>query len=365
MLQLWQTIDLFGKIGGTRAAWQAALGSDFESWSALLQPRGTVDSIEDPDCPSEVLELEKPPTGDFIAFSTAIPSHRPPLRVPRSSCVRLLPDLRALAAMLAGKLAFDAAESPRWSETCFHEIGTFACGRDNPRPVHLFIPDSRSRQPVMKAGICGIPRAIVLIPVSIGYTADVAALAAKHDVHVRVLATAAGLEKLSIAPSKRPPRGKRTASRNQLFTPKKDWRWGDLLIVMKRDGLLFSIRGEEAYQTWAQLRMKPIHGGETNKTLALIGRLANGGRITQRRSDENDRQQISVARKLLVDLIGIQGNPFKKCSDGWGAEFRVDGSMARKQVATWEADDDDEEIRLDAPKSTFDPMEDNYRTFRT
>lgn len=365
MLQLWQTIDLFGKIGATRAAWQAALGDDFETSSAFLQPRGTVDSIEDPDCPSEILELEKPPTGDFIAFSTAIPAHRPPLRVPRSSCVRLAPDLRTLAAMLSEKLGFDAAEAPRWSDTCLHEIGTLPCGRENPRPVHLFIPDSRSRQAVMKAGICGLPRAIVLIPVSIGYTSDIAELAAKHDVHVRVLATTAGLEKLSIAPSKRPPRGKRSPTRNQLFTPKKDWQWKDLVITMRRDGLNFSIRGEEAFQSWAQLRMKPIHSGETNKTLALIGMLANGGRITQRRRDDTERQQISVARKLLVDLIGIHNDkPFKKCSDGWAAEFRVDGSVARKQVTAWEADDNEEEIRFDAPRSVFDADEEGYHNFR-
>jgi hypothetical protein len=365
MLQLWQTIDLFGKIGATRAAWQAALGGDFEAWSALLQPRGTVDSIEDPDCPSEILELEKPPTGDFIAFSTAIPAHRPPLRVPRSSYVRLAPDLRALSAMLAKKLGFDAAESPRWSDTCFHEIGSLSSDRDNPRPVHLFIPDSRSRQAVMKAGICGMPRGIALFPVSTGYTSEVAALAAGHDVHVRVLATTAGLEKLSIAPSKRPPRGKRSPARNQLFTPKKDWQWKDLVITMRRDGLNFSIRGEDTFQAWAQLRMKPVHDNEINNTLGLLGRLANGGRITQRRSDDAERQQVSVARKFLVDLIGIKGNPFKKFSDGWGVEFRVDGAMARQQVTAWEADDEDEEIRFDDPKSTFDPSEDSYRTFRT
>lgn len=365
MLQLWQTIDLFGKTGATRAAWQTALGEDYETWSPFLQPRGTVDTIEDPDFPDEILELEKPPAGDFIAFSTAIPAHRPPLRIPRSHCVRLTPDLRVLAAMLSEKLGLEATESPRWSDNCLHEIGILACGRENPRPVHLFIPDSRPRQAVMKAGICGIPRAILLVPVSIGYTSDIAELAARHDVHVRVLATPAGLEKLSIAPTKRPPRGKRVTTRNQLFTPKKNWQWKDLIIAMSRDGLNFSIHGEDVFQTWTQLRMKPIHEGEINKTLDLLGRLANGGRIAQRRSDTTDRQQISVARKFLVDLIGIKGNPFKKFSDGWGVEFRVDGTTARRQVAAWEADDEEEEIRFDAPKSTFDPGDDSYRTYRT
>lgn len=365
MLKLWQTIDLFGKIGATRAAWQAALGRDFDAWSAFLLPRDTVDTIEDPDFPGEILELEKPATGDFIAFSLTIPAHRPPLRVKRSSCVRLAPDLRVLAALLAKKLGFDAAESPRWSDTCFHEVGSLVSDRDNPRPVHLFIPDARSRQAVMKAGICGMPRGIALLPVATGYTAEVAALAAERDVHVRVLSTTAGLEKLSIAPAKRPPRAQRSPTRNRLFTPKKDWQWKDLVITMRRNGLNFSIQGEEVFQSWTQLRMKPLHDHEINNTLGLLGRLANGGRITQRRSDDAERQQVSVARKFLVDLIGIKGNPFNKFSDGWGVEFRVDGTMARKQVTAWEADDDDEEIRFDSPKSTFDPYEDNYRTFRT
>jgi hypothetical protein len=365
MLKLWQTIDLFGKVGATRAAWQAALGDDFDAWSGFLQARDTVDSIEDPDFPGEILELEKPATGDFIAFSTAIPAHRPPLRVKRSQCVRLAPDLRALAALLAGKLGFDAAESPRWGDTCFHEVGSLLLDRDNPRPVHLFIPDARSRQAVMKAGICCAPHGIVLLPVAAGYTSEVAALAAERATHVRVLATAAGLEKLSISPAKRAVRAKRIPTRNRLFTPKKDWEWKDLVITIRRDGLHFGIRGDEVFQSWAQLRMRPVNGGEINSTLALLGRLANGGRITQRRRDVNERQQVSVVRRFLKDLIGIKDDPFKEFSDGWGVEFRVDGATARKQVAKWESGDNNEEFRPDAPRSAFDPFEENYSTFQT
>lgn len=366
MLRLWQTIDLFGKTGATRAAWKAALGDDFEAWCGFLQPRGTVDSIVDPEFPAETLELDKPATGDFIAFSMAFPAHRPPLRVKRSECVRLAPDLRALGRFLAEKLGFDAAESPRWSDTCFHEVGSLPSERDHPCPVHLFIPDARSRQAVMRAGICGIPRGIALLPVASGYSSGVAALAAERDVHVRVLATTAGLERLSIAPPAKTVRRKGKPVRQPIFTPKKDWRWRDLVIVMKREGLHFFIRGEDCFRTWAQLKMKPVMAGQTNNTLAILGRLANGERLTQRRADVNSRQQISEARRFLTELIPIRNDkPFKKFSDGWGAEFRVDGTVARQQVAAWEAGDDDEEFRPDAPKSTFDPYESNYRTVQT
>lgn len=362
MNKLWQTIDLFGKIGATRSAWQNEWSDDFDAWSAFLQPREMVNTIEDPEFPGEILELEKSPAGDFIAFSTAIPSHRPPFSMPRSACVRHTPNLERISAMLANKLGFDAMESPRWSETCFHEIGALMSGRENPIPVHLFIPDSRSRQAVMKAGICERPQSIVLIPVSTGYTSDIADLANRHDVHVRVLSTTAGLEKLSITPSAKPVRGKSQPTRNRIFTPKKHWQWSDLLISMSRDGLNFKIQGEEVSQTWKQLKMRPHHGGQANKTLSLIGKLANGGRITQRRSDETERKQISDARKFLVDLIGIQGKPFTKYSDGWAAVFRVDGSIATKQVKEWEADDDTEEIRYDSPRSVYENEIHRYRT---
>ncbi|MBN8457331.1 MAG: hypothetical protein J0M04_05770 [Verrucomicrobia bacterium] len=366
MLKLWQTIDLFGKVGATRAAWQAALADDFDAWCGFLQARDTVDSIEDPDFPGEILELEKPSTGDFIAFSTAIPAHRPPLRVNRSLCVRLAPDLRALAALLAGKLGFEAAESPRWSDSCFHEVGSLLLDRDNPRPVHLFIPDARSRQAVMKAGICCAPHGIVLLPVAAGYTSEVAALAAERATHVRVLATRTGLDRLSIAPPTRSVRGRKNPVRTPLFTPKKGWRWKDLTIVMRSDGLQFAIRGEARFQSWAELRMRPVMSGQPNATLDILGRLANGERLTQRRADVNARQQISEARQFLKELIPIRDDdPFKKFSDGWGVEFRVDGTAARKQVAHWEAGDDDEEFQPDAPRSAFDPSEENYRTFQT
>ncbi len=365
MNKLWQTIDLFGKVGATRAAWQNEWSEDFDAWSKFLQAREIVNSIEDPDFPCEILELEKSTTGDFIAFSTAIPAHRPPFRVPRSSCVRHVPNLQVLSTMLADKLGFDAVETPRWSDTGFHQIGTFLSDRANPRAIHLFIPDSRPRQVVMKVGICSYPQSITLIPVSAGYSSEVADLALKNDVHVRVLSTKAGMEKLSITPSKQPPRGKRMPTRDRIFTPKKNWKWSDLTISMGREGLHFKICGEEVIQSWKQLRMKPTHGGQINKTLALIGKLANGGRITQRRSDETERKQISDARKLLVDLIGIQGKPFKKCTDGWAAEFRVDGTIARKQVTEWEANDEHEEISFDSPRSVFDKEQDGYHKFMT
>lgn len=217
----------------------------------------------------------------------------------------------------------------------------------------------------MQAGICGIPGGIALLPVSAGYTSEVAALAAKHDVHVRVLATTAGLDRLSIAPAKRAVRAKRSSVRNRLFTPKKHWRWKDLVITVRSGGLHFRICGEEAFQTWAQVAMRPMQQGEITKTLDMLGNLANGGRITQRRSDVNERQQVSVARRFLKDLIGLKDNPFKKFSDGWGVEFRVDGTVARKQVAAWEAEDEDEEVRPDAPRSVFDRSEANYRTVET
>lgn len=367
MLPFWQTIDLFGKIGAARAAWQAALGEDLDTWSPLLQARGTVDSMEDPDYPGQILELEKPTTGDFVAFSTAIPSHRPPLRVPRVSCVRLVPSLSALSTFLADKLGFTAAESPRWSGTCLHEIGTYHSGSDNPRPVHLFIPDSRNRHSLIMAGVSAVESAIVLLPLSVGFDNAVKALATRQDVHIRVLTTASGLHKLSIAPPPRRTANRKNPARTPIFTPKSHWQWRDLRIVIKTDGLGFHIHGEEGFRTWKELAMRPLVSGQPSSTLRILSDLANGRRISQKRGDDNERQQISTTRKFLTGLIPIHNDkPFKKFRDGWGADFRVDGSVARQQVATWEAEDDEpEEIRYDTPRSVLDATADGFHNFQT
>jgi hypothetical protein len=355
MLPFWQTIDCFGKLGAPRASWQIALGGDFPAGSDLLRACDTVDSIEDPDFPGEILDLEETDTGDFLGFSGAIPSHRPPILLERQLCVRLVPDLRALAHLLGTKLGFSPDPSPRWDGSCFHEIGTFTSERDNPRSVYLFIPDARPRQLTMTAGICGVGAGIVLLPTHGGFTREVVALAAGHDVHVRVLTAPSGMEKLSIAPPRRSPRGSGKTTRTPIFTPKDGWQWKELTIAIERDGLRFRIRGEECFQTWTQLKMKPIMGGRRNNTLDLLGRLARGERITQRRNDVTARQQVSVARKFLKELIPIGDNPFKEFSDGWGIEFQMDGTASRKQVAEWESEDDDEEFSLDRHAAGIDP----------
>jgi hypothetical protein len=362
MHRFWQTIDQFGKLGASRAAWQTEWGDDYEKWSVFLKARGTVDTIEDPDCPGEILELEKPPTGNFIGFSTATPSHRPPLSISRAMCARLVPDLSALATMLADNLGFCAAEAPRWSDNCFHEIGSYHSGNDNPLPTYLFLPDSRSRHSLILAGLSSMESSILLLPIAAGFDGVVKALAIKNDIHIRVLSTAAGLHHLSIATPPRGNKNKKTRARSPIFTPKKSWEWKDLSIVINRDGLEFSICGEKSERKWAELGMRPIFSGKPNKILQILSQLANGGRLSQRRRDVNERQQISEARSFLKELIPIKDDdPFHKFSDGWGAIFRVDGSNSRQQVKKWEAADPKEEpIRYDTPRSVFDPTEEGF-----
>ena len=366
MRRLWLAIDRFGRIGAPRASWIAELGDGFAEWSGLLRPCDTVDSIEDPDFPGHILDLEGADDGRFLGYSREVPSHRPPMLLERAMCVRLVPDLRALAGLLALKLGFEAAPSPRWSGSGFHEIGWLPSEKENPRPVHLFIPDARCRQAALKAGVCGIPRSIALLPSPIGYTSDIAALAGHHEIQVRVLSTQTGLTKLSISPPRGSVPGRRKTKRAPLLTPKAGWQWKHLILSIERDGLRFRIHGEEAFQTWAELRMRPVSTRHPNKILDILGRLANGERITQRRADVNARQQVSVARQFLKDLIpNMPGNPFHNFIDGWGVEFQVDGAVGRKQVAEWENGDVHEEIRLDSPRAQFDRYEGNFRTFQT
>ena len=355
MLRFWQTIDLLGVPGAPRVSWQDALGDGFEAWQPLLRACDTVASMLDPEFPGEVLDLEETHTGDFLGFSRAIPSHRPPLAVKRDHCVRLVPNLRTIAQFVGQKLGFTPETSPRKSAFGFHEIGCYTSEKDDPRSVHLFIPDSRDRQSALQSGIVGAKTGIVLLPTSAGFTHEVGRMAADLDVHVRVLATAGGLDRLSTAPPKRSGRLSGKPTRAPIFTPKEDWQWKELTLTIERDGLRFQIRGEHSFQPWAALKLKPIMAGRQNETLKLLGHLANGRRITQRRSDVTARQQVSVARKFLQELIPIRDNPFRKFSDGWGIEFRVDGATARKQVAQWEADDEPEDFSPDRQTSAIDP----------
>lgn len=342
MRKFWQSIDRFGQVGTTRLTWSTTLGDDFAAWGKLLRPRDTVDSIEDPDFPGHVLDLEEQPDGSFLAFSREIPSHRAPLPVPRAQCVRLVPDVRAIAAFLAPKLGFQAAcRSRRGRHDAVHEIGRLDSERSQSRAVNLFIPDSRPREAALKAAVCEVPDSILLLPTGTGYEADVVALAERMGVEIRVLTTARELQDLSIAPARRTKR--RASKRTPLFTPKPGQEWKHLSITIEKEGLRFQLAGTSRFQTWDELRIRPTSSGEPHRFVTMLAEQATGVRYTQRRNDTGTRKRITDLTCFLRGIVELPGKPFRKFEDGWGLLCPVDDKLARRQVANWEAEDDEDD----------------------
>lgn len=363
MRTILREIDRIGRSGAPRSHWQGVLGEGFEKWSSLLNPRGIAATIQDPDFPEEVLDLEWTSHEHFTGYSQSFPAHRAPLRIPRGDCVILAPNLCAISSFLSEALRFDKIENPRWSDNCFHQIGTLKSIKCDTRFVYLFIPDSRPREAMMQAGISNVPGGIVLLPISRGYTPDLKILADRHNVSIRVLDTKCGLDSLPITHAANSVRRSRKSVRPPIFNPKKHWEWKDLTIEIRKDGLHFFIHGESHFGTWTDLRMRPLTKGSTNETIALLGDLANGKRLTQRRTDVNSRKKISDARLLLTSLIPIStGDPFEKFLDGWGAKFRVDGSSAKHAVSRLERHDKDRIVRPDQPHNVFEYPDSGFTT---
>ncbi len=73
--------------------------------------------------------------------------------------------------------------------------------------------------------------------------------------------------------------------------------------------------------------------------------LAGGRHNLQRRSNENERQQISRARKILCDLFPLPGDPFHNFTDGYGILFHVEVSAVQRTTRAW---DDTEHVDEDA-----------------
>jgi len=340
-MRFWQCLDQLGRLGAVRASWQKELGDEFAECQPLLRASDLAYSIEDPQWPGQILELEPQEDGSFLGFSQVIPSHRPPLAFKREDCIQLVPNLKGIADCLGRKLGFTPAEQPNWSQDAVHEIGSFDVDPGDPRPVHLFVPNLNPREATIKSAIRDVESSILLLPTRGGFTQDVSTLAAKYDVRIIVLNSAKGLEKLSIAPARSKPRGADKRTVPPMFTPKTDWSWTDLTLSIELEGLRCRIHGEERTRPWVDMNIRLRHGRHPTRLLKILGDLGKGNRLTQRRGDVNDRKAISDVRRFLrTYVMPLDEDPFHEFEDGWGIKFIVNDQIGRRQVKTIE----DEEI---------------------
>ena len=361
MTRFWQWLDQLGRLGTVRASWHAALGDEFADCQPLLRASDVVFSIEDPEWPGQILELEPQEDGSFLGFSQEIPSHRRPLAFKRGECVRLVPNLKGIAGFLGRKLGFTPADQPKWGQGAVHEIGSFDVKPGDPRPVHLFVPNLNPREASIKAAICDVESSILLLPTRAGFTQDVNTLAAKFAVRIIVLNSARGLEKLSIAPARSKIRGTKKKTVPPMFTPKAGWGWTDLVLSIERDGLRCRIHGDERIQPWDVMDIRLRHGRHPTRILRILGDLGMGKRLTQRRSDVNDRRAISDVRKFLKTYVmPMADDPFHEFKDSWGIEFTVNDRIGRRQVASMEEDEVADSPDEDSPftyQDDIDPEE--------
>ena len=340
-MRFWQCLDHFGRLGAVRASWHKELGDEFPECLPLLRAAEVAFSIEDPEWPGYILDLEPQEDGSFLGFSQEIPSHRPPLAIKREECIRMVPNLNGIADFLGRKLGFKPADQPNWSQGAVHEIGSYEVQPGEEIAVHLFIPNLNSREASIKAALCDVEFSILLLPTSGGFTQDVITLAAKFDVRVIVLGSAKGLEKLSIAPPRNKSRGATKKSVPPMFTPKADWSWKDLMLSIELEGLRCRIHGVERIRPWSDMGIKLRHGRHPTRLLQILGDLGMGKRLSQRRSDVNDRKAISDVRIFLKTYVmPLNDDPFHEFEDGWGIKFTVNDQVGRRQVKTIE----DEEI---------------------
>jgi len=348
--KFWQTLDLLGVEGAPRLAWKSELGDDFPKFEGFLRPRQVVDSILDPEVPGQILDLEEREDGDFDAFSRAIPAHRRPLRIARPDAVRLVPDIAAVAAHIAPTLGFAAQNARPTRIGNFHELGALNLPRQQPRPVFLFLPSARPRPLALKESLLAIESAVVLLPTAVGMAFELRQVASAREIEIRILATD---KELSLAP---PVRGTaRKPARPPLITPPPESEWKHLTLVFEADGIRARLRGQERFATWKELGFKAFARGKLQGPLKILSTLAGGRHILQRRSNENERKQISRARKILCDLFPLPGDPFHKFSDGYGILFHVELSAAHRTARAWEDTEQDDEDALPTGAGQFNP----------
>lgn len=360
-MRYWQCLDHFGRLGAVRASWHKELGDEFPECLPLLRAADVAFSIEDPEWPGYILDLEPQEDGNFLGYSQEIPSHRPPLAFKRDECIRMVPNLKGIADFLGRKLGFKPADQPKWNQGAVHEIGSYEIQPGEEIPVHLFVPNLTPREASIKAALCDVESSILLLPTSGGFTQGVITLAGKFSVRIVVLGSAKGLEKLSIAPARNKIRGTAKESVPPMFTPKAEWSWKDLMLSIELEGLRCRIHGDERTRPWSDMGIRLRHGRHPTRLLKILGGLGMGKRLTQRRGDVNDRKAISDVRIFLKTYVmPLNEDPFHEFEDGWGIKFTVNDKIARRQVKTIEAEEIADRSDENSPftyQDDIDPVE--------
>lgn len=330
--------------------WMDELGEAFPSLEGFLRSCQPVDSLPDQDFPGRILDLEEREDGDFDAFSREIPAHRSPFKIARGSVIRLIPEIAAISDALARKLGFISHDAAPARTGNFHELGSLHLPRQQPRPVFLYLPSARPRPIALKEGLLGIESAVILLPTGNGINFELRQIANARDLDVRILETD---KDLSIAPAAREQ--KRKSDRPPLLTPLAGWEWKHLTLIFENDGLRVRIHGTERFASWKELGIRLFNRGRIQGPLQVLVKLAKGEHISQRRRDENERQQISRARKLLRQLIPLTGDPFHKFADGYGIRFHVEIPEARKRARAKETLEEADEDESSGRSNRLDP----------
>ena len=111
----------------------------------------------------------------------------------------------------------------------------------------------------------------------------------------------------------------------------------------------------------SHMNIRLRHGRHPTRTLQILGDLGMGKRLTQRRSDTNDRKAISDVRIFLKTYVmNSNEDPFHEFEDGWGIRFTVNDKIGRRQVKTFEEEESADMSDEDSPfiyQNDIDPAE--------
>ena len=93
-------------------------------------------------------------------------------------------------------------------------------------------------------------------------------------------------------------------------------------------------------QPWDVMDIRLRHGRHPTRILQILGDRGLGKRLTQRRSDVNDRRAISDVRRFLKTYVmPLAEDPFHEFEDGWGIKFTVNDRIGRRQVTMMEEEE--------------------------
>ena len=323
----WKALEALGASGSALCDWQRHLGGDWDACAQLLKPTGgTAFCVMDPRQLKRRLSVVVDGEEDFVALDEDEPGF-PPIQFLARDVAEFAPHWISIAQALAPLVKFDYGA---WeTEGPLRRVGTLQDKFGHARPLLLFLPGGHlGDYPGLIRSLSARADSTVLFPTGRWFTAEIESLRDRNGLAFVDLFQF--LSQIEADPASRiplPAAGNRQSGSGPavraLIHAGYGLTWNQVRIeVSGSKRILLRAPGQER-----EFRFSPNIQVTADHALGILMRLAADGEWRNPSLGSAEYERVSRAfrrlRKLLMALVPLPGDPFKKHRGAFVPVFQI------------------------------------------